>query len=432
MKIRYLGVRFFSVAVLGAGLFLAGLAQAQTAALDTSTFVVMGEGLAAGMANFGLSSTVQSGSFPALVAAQLKTAFPQPLIQPPGIGDVVGYPMREAILPVYPQGTVRVFPAQPNPNDNAPTVFVLNLSIPGFKLADSVLMRPVAPIVQQKNMKQTVVNMILGFPQLFFQRTVPLWTQFDYAKSMFPTMSLVELGFYEALDAAVAGDPTRMPDPAAFGATYGTVVQGLRALQAQVIVTTIPNPFDTAYFATPDIAASVVATTPFILTAGYHITGQDYITRNGVQAIASQFWQRTVSPLPAGSIVTAAVAADITARINALNAQIVNAAKANNAVVYDLNSFFHKVRVSGVAVGTRTVTADYLGGFYSLDAVYPGTTGHALIANDLLFFINQTYKTSYAAVNVQAIAATDPVMQYQKPAGGSFGAHMLGLDINEP
>ncbi len=432
MKTRYLGVRFFAVAALGAGICCSGLLQAQTAPLDTTTFVVMGEGLAAGMANFGLSSTVQTGSFPALVAAQLKTAFPQPLIQPPGIGDVIGYPMREAILPVYPQGTVRVFQAQPNPNDNAPTVFILNLSIPGLKLADSVLMRPVAPIVQQKNMKQTVVNMILGFPQLFFQRPVPLWTQFDYAKSMFPTMSLVELGFYEALDAAVAGDPTRMPDPAAFGATYGTVVRGLRDLQAQVIVATIPNPFDTAYFATPDIAASVVATTPFILTAGYHITGQDYITRNGMQAISSQFWKRTLGPLPAGSIVTAAVAADITTRINALNAQIVSAAKANNAVVYDLNAFFHKVRVSGVQVGTRTVTADYLGGFYSLDAVYPGTTGHALIANDLLSFINQPYTTNFAAVNVQAISAADPVMSYQKPAGGSFGARMLGLDINEP
>src|SRR5881394_2228970 len=60
--------------------------------LDTTSFVVMGEGLAAGMANYGLSSVVQQYSFPAQMAAQMKTGFEQPLIQPPGIGDVIGYP----------------------------------------------------------------------------------------------------------------------------------------------------------------------------------------------------------------------------------------------------------------------------------------------------------------------------------------------------
>ncbi len=429
MHIRLKAINFIAVTALS--LSSAGLAFGQAAQLDTTTFVVMGEGLAAGMANFGLSSTVQSGSFPALVAAQMKTAFTQPLIQPPGIGDVVGYPGREAMFPVYPQGTVRVFPPQPNPNDAAPPLFVLNTSIPGHRLVDAVNMRPVAPIVQPKNMKQSVVNMILGFPQLFFQRPVPLWNQFEYAKAMFPTTALIELGYYEALDAAVSGDPNRMPDPTVFGANYSAVIKGFRDLQAQVVVTTIPNPFDTAYFASPDMAASIVATTPFILTAGYKITPQDFITRNGMQAISAQFWKRTISTLPAGSIVTAAVAADITSRINALNTQIINAAKANNAVVYDLNALFRKVRTTGVQVGTRTVTADYLGGFYSLDAVYPGLTGHAIIANDLLAFLNSTYKTSFTAPNVTAIAATDPALSYQKPGGGAYTARSLGVELDE-
>ena len=95
------------------------------------------------------------------------------------------------------------------------------------------------PPVVHKNTKQTVFNMLLGFPQLILNN-VPLWTQFEYAKALFPTVALIELGYYEALDAAVAGDPG-VPDPAAFGAAYGTVIAGLRSLQAQVIATTIPN-----------------------------------------------------------------------------------------------------------------------------------------------------------------------------------------------
>jgi len=105
MKSRFLATLILAgVAVTAANI----PAQAQTAPLDTTTFVVVGEGLAAGMANFGLSSIYQQTSFPNVLAKQMGAAFNQPLIQPPGIGDVVGYPGREASYPVYPQGTVRV------------------------------------------------------------------------------------------------------------------------------------------------------------------------------------------------------------------------------------------------------------------------------------------------------------------------------------
>src|SRR3984957_13147313 len=327
--------------------------RAQAQQLDTTTFVVMGEGLAAGMANFGLSSVMQSKSFPALIAAQMGTGFEQPLIQPPGIGDIVGYPGQEVQVQVYPQGSVRQFYLPTDPTKApilAPPLYVQNLSVPGQTLADSMTLRAVPPIVH-KTMKQTVYNLLLGFPALILDN-VPLWTQFEYAKAMFPTVALVELGFYEALDAAVAGDPTRMPDPATFGSTYGTVLAGLRGLQAQVIVTTIPNPIDTAYFNSTAAAAAVVRAPPGTV-ALFNPGPQDYVTRNGMMAIANQFTLGVITtPLPAGSILTAATATDITNRVNALNAQIVNAAKANGAVVYDLNAFLHKIKVSGVTVGS--------------------------------------------------------------------------------
>src|SRR5882724_2210699 len=116
--------------------------------LDTTMFVVMGEGLAAGMANYGLSSVVQQYSFPAQMAKQMKTAFEQPLIQPPGIGDVIGYPAQEVKLHTYPQGSVRNFYQLDPTKQSAPPLLVMNLSVPGFTLADSTSMRPTAPIAQ--------------------------------------------------------------------------------------------------------------------------------------------------------------------------------------------------------------------------------------------------------------------------------------------
>ena len=404
-----------SVAVL----FLASREGAMAQTLDTTAFVVMGEGMAAGMANFGLSSVMQNQSFPARIAAQMKTAFPQPLIQPPGIGDVVGYPAQEVKVQTYPQGSVRQFYQPSDPKQPAgPPLFVLNVSVPGLTLNDSVTLRPVAPVVQ-KNMKQTVFNLILGFPQLILDN-VPLWTQFEYAKGVLPSMALVELGYFEVLDAAVNGDPARIPDPATFGATYASIIAGLRSLHAQVIVTTIPNPLDTAYFSSPTSAAAVVQTSPFILTTGYQLGSRDYITRNGLLAISNQFSNGTIAPLPAGSTPTAATGADLTSRVNALNTQIVNAAKANGAVVYDLNAFLHQVKVSGAVAGSTTVTGEYLGGFYSLDAVYPAATGHALIANDILKFLNQTYHRTFPLLDISAVASADAAVQYLKPRGDVF------------
>lgn len=410
---------------------LAGLeqAQAQTAALDTTTFVVVGEGLAAGMANFGLSSVVQKQSFPARIAAQMNTGFEQPLIQPPGIGDVVGYPGQEVVVQKYPQGSVRDF-YLPTDKTKAPIatppLLLNNLSVPGQTLTDCFNLKPVAPVVQRGNSKQTVFNMLLGFPQLILDN-VPLWTQLEYAEAMFPTVALIELGYYEALDAAVAGDPSRLPNPATFGTNYGTVIARLRRLQAQVIVTTIPNPLDTGYFNSPTATAAITLAAPFVINVGYHVTPQDYITRNGILEIGKQFLNNAIGPLPAGSVMTAAVAADLTARINALNAQIASAAQANGAVLYDLNAFLHKIKVSGARAGNTTITADYMGEFYSLDGVYPGATGHALIANDILNFINQTYHRSFPMVNLTSVAANDPNLSNLRPHGELRTAESLGI-----
>ncbi len=401
--------------------------------LDTTSFVVMGEGMAAGMGNFGLSSVLQQYSFPAQMAKQMQTAFEQPLIQPPGIGDVVGYPGQEVQMQRYPQGSVRQF-YYPTDTTKAPIetppIFVFNTSVPALTLHDSITMLPVAPVVQ-KNMKQTVFNMILGFPQLILSNPVPLWTQLQYAENMAPTMTLVELGYYEALSAAVDGNPAEMPDPQTFANDYNTVVSGLRSTQAQVICTTIPNPIDTAYFSSVTFAASFANTVPFVLTAGYGINAQDYVTRTGLQAMGFNFLNRTLGTLPPGSTLTAATAQAITNQVNALNAQIVSVAKKNGAIVYDMNAFLHKVKASGVPAGSGTVTGNYFGGFYSLDAVYPGPTGNALIANDILALLNSTYHKNFPLVNVSNIASIDPAQHYlrTKPTA-IYTPESLGLPIS--
>ena len=397
----------------------ASAAEAQPASkLDATTFVVLGEGLAAGMANFGLSQTIQAQSFPAQVAQQMQTAFPQPLVQGPGIGIVLGYPSLPVRVPTYPQTRVRIFPAQTNPNDEHPTLFVFNLAVPGMTVTDSIQRRPSLPLIQ-KDGQQTTLNLILGFPALILSKQVPLWTQLEYGEAMFPTLALVELGYYEALEAAVYQDPTRLPDPASFGTAYGAIVQGLRSLQAQVVVCTIPDPMDTAFFTSPEAAAHLLRVPVSTLISAYNLKTDDLLTRNALYAIGNQAIRKQPQPLAAGSVMSASLASQISGRLNALNAQINAIAGRSGAVVYDLHALFHRVRVAGIAAGGRILTADYLGGFYTLDGIYPGTTGHALLANEVLALLNSTYGGSFPVVDVNTVMSHDPVVQYRAAGSGA-------------
>lgn len=159
------------------------------AKLDTTTFIVVGEGLAAGMADFALREVYQDKSFPAQMARQMKALFPQPLIQSPGIGSAPGFASLPPRLPGILQGSVRTpFP---------PYLFVFNLSVPGLRLADSLNRCPSAPLIQQRDPQQTVINFILGYPALIAGANLPLWTQAEYVVQLNPTFVLVELGYYD-------------------------------------------------------------------------------------------------------------------------------------------------------------------------------------------------------------------------------------------
>ena len=394
-------------------LTLPGVALAQTRSkLDTASFVVLGEGLAAGMADYGLSVNVQDFSFPAQVARQMKTIFPQPLIQGPGLEGMFGLPTPVARVPTYPQTTVRIYPVNPLKKVgelDRPSLFVFNLSVPNFRLSDSLTERPRWPLIQASNPRQTTLNFILGAPALLLDNEVPLWTQLEYAVAMNPTLALIELGYFEALDAAATGDPAAVPDAVTFQNNYTKVVKALRSLYAEVVVTTIPDPTAAAYFMPQATAARLLRTQPAALDR-FGLQPGDFVTRPGLYAISNKLLTKNFGSIPPNSILSAAAAAQIRTRVNALNAAIIAVARANGAVVYDLNAFFARVRASGATAGRQTLTADYLGGFYSLDGVYPSATGHALIANDLVSFLNATYNEKFPPVDLTPLVASDPAL----------------------
>lgn len=383
-------------------------ADAQQRKLDTTSFVVLGEGLAAGMADFGLREVYQDKNFPSQMARQMNTAFPQPLIQNPGIGNVPGFPPLPVRAPGPGQGAVR--------KDFPPALFVFNLSVPGFRVTDSINRRPSAPLVQQYDMQQTVTNLILGYPALIL-KDKPIWTQLEYARKLNPTFIVIELGYYDVLEAAATGNLALLPDAASFKSNYSTIVKTLKdSGAAEILLTTVPDPMDTGYFTTLNAATRLVRAPGSVLASLYKLRADDLLTVPGITAVANQIDAEAIESLPPNSVLSAASAAAISQRVRDLNAQITSVAQDNGVLVYDLQGLFSRIRNAGLQVATRRLTSEYLGGFYSLDGYYPGRTGHALIANEMLSLVNRAYGTEFPLLDLNAIATDDPSVRYV-PAG---------------
>ncbi len=377
--------------------------------LDTSRFLVLGEGLAAGMVNFSLYDEDQSGSFPALLARQMQTDFQQALLQPPGIGDAPGFPRQPVRLPHDHQTTVL--------HDFPPSKPVSNLSIPGLKLSDSLSKRPIQPVVHRDDALQTAINLVFGMPGILHGGDEALPTPLEYALQNKPTFAIIELGFAEVLEAAVAGNPGAIPGIGEFKSQYSSLLKALREKGREVLAMTIPDPMDTAHFSTLEAASRVAMLTPAGIAARHGLKADDRILVNGLSEIGYQVITKKIQPLPQGSILSGKVAADISSRVQALNQEIVSLARENGAIVYDLCAFYRRVREKGLQAASQRLTSDFLGGFYSLNGYYPGKTGQALLANEIIDLLNRTFGTRFESVDAAKILQTDPVAAYRPPKG---------------
>jgi hypothetical protein len=381
--------------------------------LDPTRFVVLGEGLAAGLGHFSLTEDVQAWSFPALAAEKLGVPFAQPLIEPPGVGQA-GFQCLPVIVPDLLQTTVlRDFPRA--------EADLGNLSVPGLRVADALRLRPRSPLVWSDDPKQTLVNLILGLPGLT-RAGGELPTQLEYARARRPTLALVALGYQEVLEPLVEGHqptpsrarPEARPgegeptDLARFEADYAALLDGLAGGGTTLVAATIPNPLDTAYFSDLETAARICRTEAGFLERQFGLAADDLLGLPALVEVGYQLTARQVTgELPAGGVLSAATAATVSRGVAALNRTIARLAEARGAALFDLHGVMARLARDGFELDDRLLTADFLGGLYLLNGVYPGRTGHAMIANELLARLSELAGRTLPSVDVAAVAAGD-------------------------
>ncbi len=383
--------------------------------LDVSRMVVLGEGLAAGAGDFALSAETQPWSFPAQMARQMAADFPQRLIEAPGLATGVDFGSLPVRIPAPLQTTVL---------DQLPPNQVRNLSIPGFRLDDALEFRPRQPLVDRSDSKQTAVNLTWGILPIAQGRdSFP--TQVEHALQQSPTLVLIELGYYEALQAAFTGNPNLLPEPEFFLSQYRELLAQLGRSNAKLVLLSVPDPLHTAYFASLDAAANLLKVDRAFLANTYSINADDVVTVIGFNEIGYQLFAKSIGPLPPGSTLPSSLARNISSRVAAINTELQNLAAEHAAVFHDLASLFLRIAREGYRTGARTLTGAYLGGFYSLNGCYPGQTGQAIIANEILDLLNRTHNSSFPLIDISATMSSDPVAAYRPAAGPPWTMQQL-------
>ncbi len=377
--------------------------------LDVTTFVLLGDGLAAGMGDFGLSEEYQREGLGARLAWQMRSEFRQPLIEAPGIGDVPGFAKLPVAFPALMQTTGLV--------DFPPTRPYSNLSIPGFCLADAATLRPKAPLVHSDDAKQTLANLVLGLPGLIDGSETVFPTQVEAAIGQKPTFVLVALGYQDVLEAAVNVDPKLLPEIDTFRVNYSQILESIVKTGSDAVVVTIPDPLDTACLSSVESAARVTKVEPAVLGKMFGLKSDDRVTVRALVQMGCDLLANTVSKPAAGSVLSGEAARRISQGVAAMNDAIRELAAANRVRVFDLAGVFAGVRKNGLQAGKRKLTADFLGGFYTLNGCFPGPTGHAFIANEILSFLNGAFGAAFPLVDLDAVSSSDPVTLYRVPGG---------------
>ena len=395
--------------------FPSSMRVTNSGSLNTARFMVLGEGLAAGACDFALTAENQAWSFAAQLARQMGAELPLHFIQAPGLGDFPGFQRLSVRIPSPLQTTVLT---------ELPPIPVANLAAPGLHLRDALFLHPTQPLIHRKDAKQTAANLLWGVQSIASGETFAP-TQMEYALQQFPTFTIVALGYFEAIEAAVHENPGLLPHPHEFEAHYAEIISRLKGAGSEVLVLNVPDPFDTAHFSSVETAARITKVEPSFLGDRYGIKSDDMVTLNGLNEIGFQIFSRSFQTLHPDSLISFRVASEIHDRISELNSRLAQTAAHYGATVYDLGDLFRRVAQQGYRAGTQMLTSEYLGGFYSLNGYYPGRTGQAIIANEILRLLNAIYGASFSPIDLNSVVSNDPTAACRQAAGPAWPSEEL-------
>lgn len=383
---------------------------------DFSRVVFMGDSLTAGFQNGSLLDTQQPHGYASLIAQQAKFSINLPLISPPGA---------PAVLQLVSLGPPPVIQSASGVSKGRDDVKLqsTDIAVPGHKLNDLLT---TAPSLIPATAQETITYLVLGFPGI--QEGVQ-YTQLQWAHQLNPTTLFVWIGNNDALAADLNGNPASMTSIADFTAQFTLLMQKLKTdTRANLIVANIPDVTAVPYLTPGALVLAEFSQMTGIPAAQLSLlTGvqpTDLVTPAGLSEIAAILQGKQTTAVDDAGALTAAEAATVTQTVQAYNAVIAQQVAANGGTLVDIYSADNELRLHPQVVNGYPVSFGFLGGLFSLDGIHPTNTGYAITANVFIQAMNTALGTTIPAVDVGAIAATDPLFPPNLAHAAATPAHI--------
>src|SRR5260370_28357595 len=151
-----------------------------------------------------------------------------------------------------------------------------------------------------------------------------------------PTLGFIQLGFEDVADAAIKSDASRITSTSSFTSDYGDLLARMLNTNATVVAMTVPDPTETAYFASIDQLARQYGLGSQDLRTRFGLAAGDMITLGGLVEIADALRGRRGNTVSQGSVLSAAVAAKVRAAVSGYNTAIRKAVQGTKSGVFSL------------------------------------------------------------------------------------------------
>jgi hypothetical protein len=403
MKTPHTLLRLLSAAALAAVIALPAAAQ-----VDLSKLVWIGDSIGAGFSSGCLTKRVQVDSPSAVIARANGVAdFQQPIINDPGQGGCMVLTSLAPSFGAEPSTGTPANLALPRPYNN--------LAIPGCNIHDMLY----ATTGADKGSCSALIDLILR------NSTFKIGSEVDQAISLAPTfVILANFGndYLGAVSSGTAIDGVTVTPLASFTADTNAAVAKLAARQKNGIVTGVVDvtniPFTTTLppyvtsggklvlvngapipllgpkgCATGVPACAIPSSTIVTLAAGSYMP-----FGYGIPCAVAPTLPKCNNPLPdsssaagPGVLLYADEVTLLKTRGAEYNAAAKAAAAANGYKYWDPNDLLVRLK-AGFDYGGATINAAYLtGGAFSYDAVHLTPIGYALMADDIIKFINANF-----------------------------------------
>ena len=391
---------------------------------DFSKYIAVGNSLTQGYQDEGLYEQTQKYSYPALIAKQLKMVDSdmEEFIQPIAPGNGSGYSHLEYIdgdlevirssnseLGYGPDASWDAFDMHKGTSFN-------NLGIAGVRLRDCVGLD-----AAERNINYFVLN---GLEALNIKN--PFASFLDWGTATNPneyidhisiadhTLFTCWLGNNDVLGMATNGavevsynlfgitiDAYKYTEVSKFREKYDKVLEVLTEDGAKGVCATIPNILTIPYFTT--ITPSMYNYDVWIETGNGEIRKAlegDIFMLSTRQAIEDKNGTSQSDPLGNEQVLDIAEVAEVTSYVLAYNQEIKASASAYDVGVVDMYAYFESFP-NGITIDGITLSQTYIeGGAISLDGIHPNPRGSALIANEFIKALNDTYFSKIPLLSV--------------------------------